>query len=106
MPKVHLSDNIGRRRLRVKVHLIAERASPPAHEVRAIISRRGRSVVQSGRARSQEWLLEFEPRRRQILDPLMGWSGGAEPRAQVRMSFATVQNAADRNGLRVEVRWA
>jgi hypothetical protein len=63
--------------------------------------------MQSGRVRSREWLLELEPRGPLKLDPLMGWSGGATPCAQVQMRFPTAQHAvafAERNGLRFEIR--
>ena len=33
------------------------------------------------------WVVEFESDRAQRADPLTGWSGGAEPQSQVRLSF-------------------
>ena len=77
MPKEHQNEVIGKPRLHANRRLFAERTSPRPHGDRAVISQRGRSVMQSGRARSQEWLLEFEPHGRQIPDSLMG--GPVEP---------------------------
>jgi hypothetical protein len=90
-----------------KLQYVADgRAPSSAHKHYALITRIGWSVTQSGRARSGEWLLEFKPRGRQILDPLMGWSGGADPLAQVRLRFMTAEEAmtfANRNGLQFEI---
>jgi hypothetical protein len=65
-----------------------------------------RNAMQSGRGRAQEWVLEFEPGERQRLDPLMGWAGSGDTRGQVRLRFATREEAvayADANGLRYEI---
>ncbi|TCZ66739.1 ETC complex I subunit [Roseicella aquatilis] len=65
-----------------------------------------RNAMQSGRGRTQEWVLEFEPGEKQRLDPLMGWSGSGDTRGQVRLRFGTREDAiayAEANGLRYEV---
>ena len=58
--------------------------------------------MQSGKARAGEWVLEFESDRRRRPDPLTGWSGGADPQEQVRLTFPTLDAArayAERAGL-------
>ncbi len=58
--------------------------------------------MQSGKARAREWVLEFESARRKRPDPLTGWSGGADPQEQVRLTFPTLEAAqayAERHGL-------
>jgi hypothetical protein len=45
--------------------------------------------MQSGRAQTAEWLLEYEPAKAQVADPLMGWIGGGDTTAQVRLRFET-----------------
>ena len=45
--------------------------------------------MQSGRARSHEWVLEFESARAKRPDPLTGWAGGAETQEQIRLVFPT-----------------
>src|SRR4051812_11000159 len=35
----------------------------------------------------ERWVLEFEPTRRQEPDRLMGWIGGSDPLAQIRLEF-------------------
>ncbi len=62
--------------------------------------------MQSGKARTGKWILEFEPLEAEKLDPLMGWAGSGDTRAQVKLSFATADEAkayGERVGLDVEV---
>ena len=66
----------------------------------ARIYQRFRNAMQSGKARTGEWVLEFESRRPKRPDPLTGWSGGAETQEQVKLTFPTVEAAqayAERN---------
>ncbi len=52
-----------------------------------------RSTMQSGTAKTHRWVLEFEPARAKIRDPLMGWTGSDDMQSQVRLSFDTRQAA-------------
>ncbi len=61
--------------------------------MRARIYQPAKTAMQSGRAGSQLWVLEFEPESRSGMDPLMGWTSSANTRAQVRMSFETLDEA-------------
>jgi len=68
----------------------------------ARIYQRPKNAMQSGRARTQEWVLEYEPRARKKLDPFTGWSGSNDTRQQVQLVFATqdeAQSYATRHGL-------
>lgn len=68
----------------------------------ARIRQRGRSPVQSGRARESNWLLTFEPQYRPEIDFLMGWTGSRDTRQQVQVEFSTLEEAvafASRRGL-------
>ena len=50
--------------------------------------------MQSGKARTRQWVLEFEAETARRIDPLMGWTSGADTTAgQVRLSFES-QDAA------------
>ena len=49
--------------------------------------------MQSGRAGTAHWVLEFEPSGPRVADPLMGWIGSADTQSQVHLSFATQQEA-------------
>ena len=44
--------------------------------------------MQSGRALTDEWILEFEQSEARRADPLMGWAGSGDTQAQVRLTFA------------------
>ncbi len=59
----------------------------------ARIFQRSRNAMQSGKARADEWVLQFESQRPLQPDPLTGWSGGGDTQAQVTISFPTVEAA-------------
>jgi len=59
----------------------------------ARIRQRFKPGMQGGRARTTEWVLEFESAARRRPDPLMGWSGGADTQEQVRLVFPTLEAA-------------
>lgn len=64
------------------------------------------SVMQSGRARSRAWVLEFEPVGHRWIEPLMGWTASDDPFAQIRLRFPTLAAAvgyAERQGLAYRV---
>jgi ETC complex I subunit conserved region len=63
--------------------------------VRARIYRQPKTAMQSGRAGTHEWVLDFEPAEPRRPDPLMGWIGSADTQAQVRLRFDTRQEAVD-----------
>ena len=68
----------------------------------ARISKPAKSAMQSGKAGTDEWLLEYEPEARRELDPLMGWTSSGDMKSQLRLSFATKQEAvayAEREGI-------
>jgi len=61
-----------------------------------------RNATQSGRGRKEVWVLEFEPEKPVEIEPLMGWRSNADMRSQLRIKFASREEAeqyARRNGL-------
>lgn len=61
-----------------------------------------KSAMQSGLARTKEWVLEFEPAAPRAIDPLMGWTSSIDTRTQVRLEFDSKEEAvayAERNGI-------
>ena len=72
----------------------------------ARIYQRVKNSMQSGRARTGQWLLEYEPAEAKRPDPLTGWAGSGDTRDQVRLSFPTLEAAkayATREGLEATV---
>ena len=72
----------------------------------ARIYRPAKTAMQSGRANTRNWVLEFEPGTRKTVDPLMGWTGSGDMNGQVRLRFASSKEAiayAKHHGLAFQV---
>ena len=72
----------------------------------ARIYQRAKSAMQSGKARVDEWVLEFEPSEARRADPLMGWTGSGDTQVQVQMKFESLDAAkayAEERGIPVRV---
>jgi hypothetical protein len=68
----------------------------------ARIFKPARNAMQSGRANTKDWVLEFEPATARKPDPLMGWTSSTDMNGQVRLSFETQEEAvayAQRHGI-------
>lgn len=68
----------------------------------ARISRPAKTAMQSGQAKTRRWLLEYEPEVARTADPLMGWTSSSDMKAQIRLFFATKEEAVaycERKGL-------
>lgn len=60
----------------------------------AKIYRPAKNAMQSGKARTKLWCLEFEQGAHALsVEPLMGWTSSADPTGQVRLFFATKEEA-------------
>jgi hypothetical protein len=65
-----------------------------------------KTAMQSGKANTKEWVLEFEPASARVSDPLMGWTVTTDTNGQVRLLFDTREEAAayaKRHGIAFEV---
>jgi hypothetical protein len=49
--------------------------------------------MQSGRAATRRWTLEFEPECPRTIEPLMGWTSSADMRSQIVLEFDTKEEA-------------
>ena len=68
----------------------------------ARIFQKPKSSMSSGRSGTGRWMLEFQPTEAKRPDPLTGWAGSGDTRAQVSLSFPTLDAArayADKNGI-------
>jgi hypothetical protein len=62
--------------------------------------------MQSGKARTKLWLLEFEPEQPRQIDPLMGWTSSGDMLQQVQLEFDTGEEAvayAEKNGIAYQI---
>lgn len=61
----------------------------------ARIYRPSRTAMQSGKAKSREWLLVYEPAEPKRVEPLMGYTSSGDMRSQIKLSFETREQAID-----------
>ena len=73
----------------------------------ARIYRPAKTAMQSGRAGTRRWLLEYVPSAARLVDSLTGWTGSSDMMAdQIRLWFETREAAvayAERHGIRYSV---
>ena len=65
-----------------------------------------KNAMQSGRARTDGWVLEFVPAEAKKPDPLMGWAGSGDMNQQVVLTFVSVAEAeayAGKHGIEARV---
>jgi len=68
----------------------------------ARIFRPAKTAMQSGKAKTGNWILEFEPEKPRKIDPLMGYTTSGDMRSQIRLTFETKEEAiayAEKNGV-------
>ncbi|HKA78740.1 MAG TPA: ETC complex I subunit [Xanthobacteraceae bacterium] len=68
----------------------------------ARIYKPARTAMQSGTAKTKEWVLDYEPEQPRQIEPLMGWTSSGDMRQQVRLNFDTAEEAiayCERNGI-------
>jgi ETC complex I subunit-like protein len=68
----------------------------------ARIYRPAKTAMQSGTAKSKDWVLDYEPEQPRVVEPLMGWTSSGDMRAQLRLNFATKDEAiayCERHGI-------
>jgi hypothetical protein len=62
--------------------------------------------MQSGRAKTDTWVLEFEQSEARKPDPLMGWTGSGDTQSQVKLKFPSKEAAkayAEKYGIAARV---
>jgi ETC complex I subunit conserved region len=80
--------------------------SPFPVDAHAVIYKPAPSAMTSGRAHLQQWKLRFERRSAPYIEPLMGWTAGADTLTEVELSFPSLDSAvayARRQGLQYTV---
>ncbi|CAH1673412.1 MAG: ETC complex I subunit [Chelatococcus sp.] len=72
----------------------------------ARIYKPARNAMQSGVAKTKRWVLEYDADRPREVEPLMGWTSSTDMKQQLRLFFATREEAvayADKNAIHYRV---
>ena len=72
----------------------------------ARIYKPAKTAMQSGHAKTQEWVLNYEPEQPREVEPLMGWTSSGDMRQQVRLQFDSLEEAVaycERHGIAYQV---
>ncbi|TCL74045.1 ETC complex I subunit [Rhizobium sp. BK251] len=72
----------------------------------AKIYRPAKTAMQSGKAKTNLWVLEFDQETPRTIDPIMGYTSSADTRQQVKLTFETLEQAeayAQRNGIEYRI---
>jgi hypothetical protein len=72
----------------------------------ARIYKPAKTAMQSGNAKTKEWVLDYEPEAPRAVEPLMGWTSSGDMRQQLRLRFETSEEAiayCERNGIPFEL---
>ena len=51
--------------------------------------------MQQGRAKTKQWVLEWEPSEARRAEPLMGWISSGDTRRQVQLNFDSKEQAIE-----------
>ncbi|MDQ6434394.1 ETC complex I subunit [Mesorhizobium sp. LHD-90] len=65
-----------------------------------------KTAMQSGKAKTGYWVLEFDPEKPRKIDPLMGYTTSSDMQSQIRLTFETKEEAvayADKHGIAFRV---
>ncbi|TKT81388.1 ETC complex I subunit [Aquamicrobium sp. LC103] len=65
-----------------------------------------KTAMQSGKAKTGYWVLDFDPELPRTIDPLMGYTSSGDMKSQIRLTFETKEEAiayADKNGIAYRV---
>jgi NADH dehydrogenase ubiquinone Fe-S protein 4 len=59
----------------------------------ARIYKPAKTAMQSGQAKTKDWVLDFAPEEAREIEPLMGWTSSGDMRQQVRLRFDSKEEA-------------
>lgn len=62
---------------------------------KARIYQPARTAMQSGRAQTKLWVLEWPPAKPMPVDPLMGWTGMQDTTRELRLEFSSREEAIE-----------
>ena len=59
----------------------------------AKIFKPAKTAMQSGKAKTDCWVLEFEPEQARKIEPLMGYTSSSDMKSQIRLTFDSLEAA-------------
>jgi hypothetical protein len=59
----------------------------------ARIFKPAKNAMQSGKATTREWRLDYEPEQPRVIEPLMGWTSSGDMKQQLTIRFDTREEA-------------
>ena len=65
-----------------------------------------KTAMQSGHAKTKDWVLDFEPEEPRQVEPLMGWTSSGDMKQQLRLRFPSKEEAVaycERNHIAYQV---
>ena len=72
----------------------------------ARIYKPAKTAMQSGRAKTKSWVIDFEPEQPRTVEPLMGWTSSGDMRQELRLTFDTKEEAVaycERHGVAYQI---
>ena len=72
----------------------------------ARIYKPARTAMQSGTAKTKEWVLDYEPEQPRAIEPLMGWTSSGDMKQQLTIRFHSKEEAVaycEREGIPYQV---
>lgn len=72
----------------------------------ARIYKPAKTAMQSGQAKTKDWVLDYEPEEPRVVESLMGWTSSSDMKSQVRLRFATKEEAVaycERHGIPYQI---
>jgi hypothetical protein len=72
----------------------------------ARIYKPAKTAMQSGQGNTKEWVLDYEPEEPRVVESLMGWTSSGDMKSQIRLRFATKEEAiayCERRGIPYQV---
>ena len=65
-----------------------------------------KNAMQSGKAKTKDWQLDYEPEQPRFVEPLMGWTSSGDMKQQLTIRFDTKEDAVaycEREGIAYQV---
>jgi ETC complex I subunit-like protein len=65
-----------------------------------------KTAMQSGQAKTKDWVVDYEPEEPRVVESLMGWTSSGDMKSQLRLRFTTKEEAVaycERQGIPYQI---